>query len=211
MEGPQGQPGLAAFPTKPIQRVEKLALRILASRKGDDDLPDDDDDKKLHREDQPEQDEESTKPEVGATPHSTPLDCAHARSLCHTPSNHTRSQFVPRLDREKTLKSVEWLLLHYRGWFKDPEGACIAWRALCNSLPERVEDVHEPPMWDWPSKCKDYSQNLPPDLAASAKLFTETIEYRNVIIPQTLGKAQVEANQDTHRCGWASNTKAACY
>lgn len=129
----------------------------------------------------------------------------------HTPSNHTRSQFVPRLDREKTLKSVEWLLIHYRGWFKDPEGAGIAWRALCNSLPERVEDVHEPPMWDWPSKCKDYSQNLPPDLAASAKLFTETIEYRNVIIPQTLGKAQVEANQDTHRCGWASNTKAACY
>ena len=105
---------------------------------------------------------------------------------------------MPRLNPAKTLQSVKWLLEHYRDVFHQPDAAYTSWETWAKNHPLRVEDVVDPPKWEWPQTCGDYTRNLPADLASRCTSFRETIEYRNAINGTLLSKAQLAASRVQH-------------
>jgi len=104
------------------------------------------------------------------------------------------STFVPRLDPEKTIASVRYLLDNHRDEWQDPDNDRKWWESWAATHPTRVEDVVDKPIWEWPKPCNATDRNLPAELRQDALTFAETVEYKNVIEACRLGEANLRQN-----------------
>jgi len=109
------------------------------------------------------------------------------------PSCHTGA---PRINVEKTLQAVTWLLNNHPDEFGDEARARRIWKDWATNHPSTVESVaeQEKPSWEWPPAHTDYSKCLPPDLAKRTVTFAETIEYQNAINQKACGPVGLGVN-----------------